>query len=271
MHMSNKYASWGPARLMVIKYGGNAMSADHDDPVLAELADLWESGTRIVLVHGGGPEIDRALERLGISTERIDGLRVTDAATLEVTEAVLCATVNKRVVRTLLKLGVPAVGISGQDGGSLSADFDRSTGADLGYVGAIVSARDKLLLTLLDNGYLPVVAPLAVASDLSTALNVNADLSAGAIAGTLKADAFVQITNVSGIYRSLSDPTSRIRRLAIAEAEAFVSSEHCQSSMKPKVRAAIAAVLNGAKAAYVCGSGEKSIARALAGESTFIA
>lgn len=271
MHMPHDYATAPPDRLIVIKYGGNAMTDGGTDAILAEVATLWRSGTAVVLVHGGGPEIDRALARSGITTRRIDGLRVTDEPTLEVTEAVLCATLNKRIVRHLLGLGIAAVGISGQDGNTLTAEVDGSTGHDLGYVGRIIQTSTGLLRALLDAGYLPVVAPLAVATDFATALNVNADLSAGAIAGALRADAFVQITNVSGIYRDLTDPQSRFDRLGITEAQRFVASDGCQSSMKPKLRAAIDAVLKGARAAYVCAAGEGAIAQALLGEATVIA
>ena len=200
MHMMHEYA-----RTLVVKYGGGAMrgcGGGEVDPVLAELAMLRGAGSAVVLVHGGGPEIDSALAELGISTSRIDGLRVTDAATLRVTEAVLCASINKRIVRGALALGMPAVGLSGQDGGMLIAERAVGLhGEDLGYVGQIVSTDVRPLRALLDAGLLPVVAPLAVARSGDHAYNVNADLAAAALAGALRADVFVAITNVPRVFR----------------------------------------------------------------------
>ncbi len=147
------------------------------DPVLTEIASLREAGAAVVLVHGGGPEIDAALTQRGIVTKRIDGMRVTDAVTLEVTEAVLCGSVNKRLVRDALALGIPAVGLSGQDGNLLVAERTGGLrGEDLGYVGRIVATDASPLRALLDAGFVPVVAPLAISRDGAHAYNVNADL-----------------------------------------------------------------------------------------------
>lgn len=267
MHMPHKYASLPPGGLLVVKYGGNAMSVQTDDPVLAEVATFWREGTRVVIVHGGGPEIDRALERLGIATERIGGLRVTDAKTLEITEAVLCGTVNKRLVRACYSLGLPAVGVSGEDGHMLIADIEHG---DLGYVGTIVATNARLICALLDAGYLPVVAPLGVSRDGSAALNVNADLSAGALAGALSADAFVIITNVFGIYRDVNDPLTKIPILTIDEAIAFAGDDRCQASMKPKVQGAVTAVRSGALSAYIGGKADAPVRTALSGGATMI-
>jgi acetylglutamate kinase len=255
----------------VVKYGGNAMPADGPDPILAELAELWRAGTPVVVVHGGGPEIDRALEERGITTERIAGMRVTDAATLETTESTLCGTINKRIVRTCQMLGLPAVGVSGEDGPTLIAHRAVGAGgADLGFVGEIAVTDVRLLETLLNSGYLPVVAPLAIAENRTHAFNVNADLAAAAIAGALAASAFVAITNVPRIFRDPDDPSSGIDRLSIDEATAFVASDACRSSMKPKLTAAIEAVRDGAGASYICGAKPNAVRAALAGDATII-
>ena len=257
-----------------MKYGGNAMvesSPEGSDPVLEEIAALWRAGSAVVLVHGGGPEIDRALTRRGIASRRVDGMRVTDAATLEVTEAVLCGSVNKRIVRQCLALDLPAVGISGEDGGTLIAG--RALGlndADLGYVGAISAVNTRLLRALLDAGFLPVVAPLAVACDASHAYNVNADLAASAIAVALEGDAFVAITNVPRVLRELENPTSGIARLTPDEAFRFVASDACSSSMKPKMAAAATAARDGVGAAYICSAKPRTIAAALKGDATIV-
>ncbi len=268
MHMEHNYAS-----PIVIKYGGNAMlepsppitpSPPKGDPTLAEAAALHEPGDPVVLVHGGGPEIDRRLAANSIEIHRIDGLRVTSAEALEITEAVLCATINKRLVRAFALAGTKAAGISGQDGGVLVARFARGRrGENLGYVGEIVDCDPGLLLALLRAGYLPVVAPLAIAEDGSNALNVNADLAAAAIAGALRARAFVISTNVARVLRDPADPSSAIDRMTIDEARAFMCSPACSGGMLPKLRSAVTAVETGAKCAYICAAGPGAIARAL--------
>ncbi len=281
---------------LVVKYGGAALalachgergsSACHperrreapeskdegppSDPVLAEIAELWRAGTQIVLVHGGGPEIDRALEARGIATERIAGQRVTDAATLEVAEAVLCGTINKRLVRAFLALGIPAAGISGEDASLLVADRLHSSGASLGFVGDVIACNPQLLEALLRSRILPVVAPLAVARDALHAYNVNADLAAAAIASGVKAEAFVLVTNVARVLRDPDDPASGIDRMTPEEARAFAATDACRSSMKPKVIAAANAAQAGVEAAYISGAGPGAIAAARGGDATVI-
>ncbi|HZV76264.1 MAG TPA: acetylglutamate kinase [Candidatus Babeliales bacterium] len=267
--MTHKYAS-----TLVVKYGGGAMPLNRpaeNDPILAEIASLRRAGSQVVLVHGGGPEIDAALALRGIETARIDGLRVTDLASLEVTEAVLCGSINKRIVRDALGLGLPAVGVSGQDGNMLVAERALGKGgANLGYVGTIVATDARPIRALLDAGFLPVVAPLAVARDASHALNVNADSAAAAIAAELGADAFVAVTNVRRVLRDPDDPASGIDRFTADEAFAFAAGDACRSSMKPKVTAAAGAVKRGAAAAYICAFKTNAIASALAGDATIV-
>src|SRR5271166_2295371 len=160
--------------LLVIKYGGNALAAPgHSDPLLDEVALRVRERDLVVLVHGGGPQIDAALAERGIAERRVDGLRVTDAKTLAVTESVLCGTVNKALVRALLARGVRAAGVSGQDGPLLVARPIESR--TLGYVGEIETVRTAILEGLFAVRLTPVVAPLAVTTDAATALNVNAD------------------------------------------------------------------------------------------------
>ncbi len=251
----NEYASLFASGLLVVKYGGNAMGDEAGaatDPVLRAIAGLWATGTRIVLVHGGGPEIDRALAQRGIPTRRIDGMRVTDGPTLESTEAVLCGTINKRLVRNCTALGIPAAGISGQDAKTLVArKLLPENGADLGFVGEVVACDPALLHALLDAGFLPVVAPLAISTDAAHAFNVNADLAAAAIAGALNADAFIMLTNVPRVLRDRNDPASGIDRLALAEARAFATSDACEGGMKPKMDAAILALERGSHTVHI--------------------
>ena len=280
MHMEHNYAT-----PIVVKYGGNALGVGEGggvipsvgpegrsrgtDPLLDSVVKLHLHGTSIVLLHGGGPEIDRWLADRNVPTRRVDGLRVTDEATLEVTEAVLCATINKRLVRACAQLGAKAVGISGEDGATLAATAARgSRGEDLGYVGEITHCDPSLINLLLAANYLPIVAPLAVAKDGDHAFNVNADLAAAALAGALRAHAFVMITNVSRVRRDPSDPASGIDRMTVDEAKAFALTPACEGGMKPKMQAAIAAVEAGAQAAYI--AAQQPIADILAGNATVI-
>ncbi|HKU66712.1 MAG TPA: acetylglutamate kinase [Candidatus Baltobacteraceae bacterium] len=257
---------------LVVKYGGNAMGGAAEDALFCELAALRAAGHAVILVHGGGPEIDEALRRRGLSSRRVDGLRVTDQDALDVVEAVLCATANKRLVRSCLQQGISAVGISGQDGGLIRARRARSpSGGDLGFVGEIVSVDPAPLLALLQSGYLPVVSPIAVDERAEHAYNVNADTVAGAIAAAIKADAYVALTNVDRVLRDPADPGTAIEELSLPDALHFASSEACATGMRPKLLAAIDAIAGGASRAYICGTKPGAIAGALAGDATVIA
>jgi len=248
---------------------GVALSLSKGD-LLSSLVALHAGGTPVVLVHGGGPEIDRWLAERNVPTHRVDGLRVTDEPTLEVTEAVLCATINKRLVRACSALGAKAVGISGEDAHTLVATRARGrNGEDLGYVGDVASCDPSLLNLLLAADFLPVVAPLAVAADNAHAYNVNADLAAAALAGALRARAFVMVTNVSRVRRDPSDPASTIDRMTLADAQQFAQSPACEGGMQPKMQAAISAVRSGAEASFICEP--QPIAGILAGNATVIA
>jgi len=257
---------------IVVKYGGNAMGgADASDPLLDECAARVAGGDRLVLVHGGGPQIDAELAGRGIGQRRIGGLRVTDADTLAVTERVLCGTVNKALVRALNRRGVRAVGVSGQDGGLLIArPVPAVAGESLGFVGEVVRVDPAVLHALLNGGFVPVVAPLGLAADGSGALNVNADSAAGAIAGAMRADAYVVITNVPRVRRRLDDPASEIASLDVAEARGLLADGSFDGGMKPKIEGALDALTRGAGRAVICGSAAAALAGALAGEGTTI-
>jgi acetylglutamate kinase len=263
----------GHCVLIVLKYGGNAMATPGDaDPLLDDIVERARAGDRIVLVHGGGPQIDAALAERHIVTQRIDGQRVTDAATLAVTEAVLCGSVNKALVRELARRGVPAAGISGQDGNLLEARrLCSASGESLGFVGDIVLVRPALLEALLEGGFIPVVAPLGLETGSGSALNINADASAGAIAGALHADAYVVVTNVERVRRVLDDPSTGLDRVSPAQAQAFLDDGTFDGGMRPKIQSALAALASGARSAIVCGGGAGALSGALAGNGTIIA
>jgi acetylglutamate kinase len=252
---------------LVVKYGGNALGLAGE--LLVSLVALHKEGRPVVLVHGGGPEIDRWLAERDTPTHRIEGLRVTDAQTLEVTEAVLCATINKRLVRACAALGAKAAGISGEDGRTLIARRAYgSSGEDLGFVGAVTQSDPQLIELLLGAGYLPVVAPLAISEDGTQAYNVNADLAAAAIAGALGAQAFVLVTNVTRVLRDVDDPSSAIDHLTLDDARAFAASPDCAGGMLPKMQAAITAIESGSSASYICSP--QRIEDVLAGNATIV-
>jgi acetylglutamate kinase len=254
--------------LIVLKYGGNAMVAGTDDPVLDEIAALAAGGTRIVVVHGGGPQIDAALRERGIAEERIDGLRVTSAAARDVVEAVLCGSVNKDLVRGLLARGARAFGFAGQDGALLTATRLRVPDGDLGFVGVPAAVDAALLRAILGLGVVPVIAPLGLDVAANAALNLNADTAAGAIAAALGADAYVVLTNVAGVRRDRHDPASVMPRITIAEARGFLDDGTFSDGMRPKMRAAIEAVAGGARRALIAEAAPDGIRHALEGAGT---
>lgn len=254
--------------LIVLKYGGNAMLPGAADPVLDEIAELATAGISIVMVHGGGPQIDAALRVHGVREERIDGLRVTSSEVLDVVESVLCGTVNKELVRHLIARGARAFGFSGQDAGVLAARHMVLPGGDLGFVGEPAAVDTGLIRGLLALGLLPVIAPLGLDAAANTALNLNADTAAGAIAGALAADAYVVLTNVAGVRRDRDDPATVIPRLTIAQAEGFLADGTFSDGMRPKMRAAIDAVRRGARRAVIGEAGRDGIRSALGGAGT---
>lgn len=256
------------AMLIVLKYGGNAMTAGTDDPVLDEIAALSRTGTSVVVVHGGGPQIDAALKIHHIPEQRIEGLRVTPAAVRDVVEAVLCGTVNKDLVRGLLARGARAFGFAGQDAAILTARRMTVSGGDLGYVGEPAGVDAALLRGVLGLGVLPVIAPLGLDPVENVALNLNADTAAGAIAAALEADAYVVLTNVAGVRRDRHDPGSVIPRLTIAEAQGFLADGTFADGMRPKMRAAIEAVAGGARRAVIAAAVRDGIGAALGGAGT---
>lgn len=256
--------------LIVVKYGGNALPRPGaPDDVLDDIAERVHGGDAVVLVHGGGPQIDAGLSAVGVVTRRVAGLRVTDDATLAVTEYVLCGTVNKALVRALARREMRAVGISGEDGRLL---LGRRTvlagGESLGHVGEVTTVQSAVLTVLLAAGYLPVVAPLALERETLAPLNINADRAAGAIAGALGADAYIVVTNVQRVLRDRNDPQSGIGEITPQEARGYLADGTFSDGMIPKAEGALDAIACGVKRAMICGSGPHALTRALAGEAT---
>lgn len=239
------------AKIAVIKLGGHAM----DDIGLLcafaqDLAKLATKNLKFVIVHGGGPAINVLLQRLGIQSSFLNGLRVTTPETLEAVELALCGQVNKTIVRHLQKFGVPAVGISGQDGNLLQAQRKNE---QLGLVGTITRVQPALLEALLAGDFLPIVAPVALNADFQP-LNVNADTAAGAIAGALKADYFILISDVPGVLDAEQKllPRLGLRQIASLRAAGVVTGgmipklECCQYALDQGSQSAL--ILNGKEA-----------------------
>lgn len=250
-----------PTSTLVVKYGGHAM----DDPALClpfakALAQLCALDMRCVVVHGGGPHINALLKRLHIESRFVNGLRVTDTATMEVVEMVLCGQVNKAVVTLLQQADVNAVGMCGKDGGLLHAHVRDPA---FGLVGDVHTVNARVLDTLLDAGFVPVVAPVALgpAETSGASLNVNADTAAGAIAGALCADYFVLISDVPGV---LDAKGTLLPCLSRAEIETHMASGVIHGGMIPKVKACLHALNAGCRKALILdGRAQSSLARFL--------
>lgn len=240
---------------VVIKYGGHAMDKPElSEAFAADLTRLAAQGMRLVVVHGGGPQISALLNRLHVESRFVNGLRVTDAACMEAVEMVLCGQVNKAVVSALARHGARAAGISGRDGNLLLA---RRKHPDLGLVGDVEAVDPSLPRCLLDAGFVPVIAPVASGSE-GEALNINADTAAGALAGALEADYFVLISDVPGVLDAQGRLISGLSR---AEITRLIDQGVISGGMIPKVEACLnaldagcgrALILDG-RAVQVCG------------------
>ncbi|MFZ0409553.1 MAG: acetylglutamate kinase [Cyanobium sp.] len=236
-------------RTVVVKYGGAAMvRADLRDAVFRDLALLACVGVQPVVVHGGGPEINQWLSRVGIEARFRDGLRMTDEATMEVVEMVLVGKVNKQIVNGLNQVGGRAVGLCGSDGNLLQA---RTHGdGSLGLVGDVAAVTCDVIKPLLEGGYIPVIS--SVAPDLQgRAHNINADTVAGELAAALQAEKLILLTDTCGILRDRQDPESLIRQLTLAEARDLIGSGVVNGGMIPKTECCIRALAQGVSAAHI--------------------
>jgi len=239
-------------RPIVIKVGGGTLVGG----ALEDLPGIVGAGRRVALVHGGGPQLTRVLDALGIPTRFHEGLRVTDDQTLEVAEMVYAGSVNKALVRELNALEVPAVGISGTDGPTLLVE----PVAGLGRVGEVEQVKPALVHAIWAGGFVPVVAPLGLGPE--GAYNVNADAAAAALAVGLGADRLFLLTNVDGLLKD----GSPIESLAPEECEGYVASGLAAGGMVPKLRAAAEAARGGVEARIINGNTERVLAAAIAGE-----
>ena len=225
--------------IVVVKYGGNAMIDETlKQQVMEDIALLWLIGVKVVLVHGGGPEISDLMKKLGKKPEFVDGLRVTDKETVDIVQMVLAGKVNKSLVTLLQMKGGHAVGLSGMDGGIIEA---RMKDERLGYVGEITKIRTRPITDLLEKNYIPVVS--TVASDHNgNVYNINGDTAAAYIAGALGAARLIMMTDVAGILRDKDDPTSLITNITVSEAKQLYADGVISGGMIPKVDCCIEAI-----------------------------
>jgi acetylglutamate kinase len=236
-------------RTVVVKYGGAAMKdSTLKDRVIRDLVFMSCVGIRPVLVHGGGPEINSWLEKLGIEPQFKDGLRVTDAATMDVVEMVLVGRVNKEIVSLIDRSGGAAVGLCGKDGNLIVARPDGREG--IGFVGEVSSVNVDILNTLVKSGYIPVVSSVA-ADENGQAYNINADTVAGEIAAALGAEKLILMTDTPGLMRNFKDPNTLIRQLDIQGARALIEDGTVSGGMIPKLTCCVRSLAQGVKAAHI--------------------
>ena len=234
---------------IVIKYGGSAMADKTlQNAVFRDLALLSSVGVQIVVVHGGGPEINHWLEKLGIKPVFLDGLRITDTETMDVVEMVLTGRVNKQIVSGINNHGRLAVGLSGIDGGLIEA---RTLGdGSHGLVGEVAKVNTKLLSPLLEKGYVPVISSVANSSD-GRSHNINADTVSGELAAALGAEKLILLTDTPGILRNENDPSSLIEKIRLSEARELIDRGIVKAGMKPKVECCIRSLAQGVNAAHI--------------------
>ena len=236
-------------RTVVVKYGGAAMKdGSLKEGVIRDLVFMSCVGIRPVLVHGGGPEINSWLEKIGIEPQFKDGLRVTDAATMDVVEMVLVGRVNKEIVSLINQSGGKAVGLCGKDGNLITARPDGREG--IGFVGEVSNVNVDILNTLVKSGYIPVVSSVA-ADENGQAYNINADTVAGEIAAALGAEKLILMTDTPGLMRDFKDPTTLIRQLDIQGARALIDDGTVSGGMIPKLSCCIRSLAQGVKAAHI--------------------
>lgn len=224
-------------KTVVVKYGGNAMlNEDLKRYVMEDIVLLHTIGIKVVLVHGGGPEINAMLEKVGKESKFIGGLRYTDAETMEIVQMVLAGKLNKGIVGMLVQQGGKAVGLSGTDGGLLRAKKLEKDGVDLGFVGEVTKVNPEIIQSLLKENCIPVVSTIALGEDGDNIrYNINADTAAAKIAIALGAEKFVQLTNVPGVLKDVNDPSSLIQRIHIEDVDKYFKDGTISGGMIPKI------------------------------------
>ncbi|WP_439653897.1 acetylglutamate kinase [Selenomonas ruminis] len=246
-------------KTIVIKYGGNAMiNDDLKEKVMQDVALMKYVGIRPVIVHGGGPEITGFLKKVGKQSSFVAGLRVTDEETVEIAEMVLDGKVNSEIVNLLNRRGVKAVGLSGKDAGLIQArkklatvyEGEESKKVDIGYVGEVAAINSGIIEDLLDQDYVPIIAPIGVGEN-GESYNINADYVAAEIAGALEAEKLLLLTDIEGIYKDFNDKNTFISTLHLPEARQYIKEGIIAGGMIPKVEACLTALEKGAGKTHI--------------------
>jgi len=243
----NKYEG----KTFVIKYGGSIMSNDAAKQAFVEdIALMTSAGIKVVIVHGGGPLINKWVKKTGGESKFIKGLRVTDQETMEIVEMVLSGNVNKRLSSILSQRGLKAIGISGRDSNLIGAKkkfvYENSKKIDIGFVGEVASINKKVLTTLLKNNYIPVISPVGADAE-GNSYNINADYAAAAISGVLKAEKLLIMTDIDGVYTDITDPSTLLSSITVEETKEFINKGVIYGGMIPKLECCVAAINKGTK------------------------
>ena len=237
-------------KIIVVKYGGSAMVDEElKKNVIEDVTLLKLVGFKPIIVHGGGKEISRWVSKVGMEPEFVNGLRKTDAPTMELAEMVL-GKVNKSLVQLVQELGVNAIGVSGKDGGLLKVEKKYSTGQDIGYVGDIKGVNAKVLYDLLEKDFLPIVCPVGLDDSFET-YNINADDAACAIARAVNAEKLAFLTDVKGVYKAPQDKETLISELSVSEARELISNGNIGGGMLPKLNNCIEAIEDGVSRVHI--------------------
>ncbi len=235
-------------KIIVVKYGGNAMiNEELKDSVMRDIVLLSLIGIKVVLVHGGGPEITDMLAKVGKKTEFVNGLRVTDKESVEIVQMVLAGKINKNLVNLLSVQGGKAIGLSGIDGQMIMA---QPKDPALGFVGDITDVNPQIIFDVLDKGYIPVISTVACDAEGNT-YNVNADTAAAKIAGALSAESLISMTDISGILRDKDDPDSLISTICVSDTHELISDGVINGGMIPKVECCTEAIRRGVKKVFI--------------------
>jgi len=237
-------------KVVIIKYGGNAMiSPELFDAVIEDIILLQLVGIHVVLVHGGGPEINEMLDKLGMESRFVNGLRYTDKETMDVVQSVLCGKVNKDLVATIVRKGGSAVGLCGLDGKLFEAR--KMVGEDYGYVGDITCVNPGIVLQAINDGHIPVIATVAFGIDDDTPYNINADTAAAKLAVALKAEKLILLTNTRGVLRVKDDESTLIKVIRPEEINGLMEEKIIADGMIPKIECCADAISGGVRRTHI--------------------
>ncbi len=240
-------------KTIVIKYGGNAMiNEELADAVMEDIILLSLVGIRVVLVHGGGPDINEMLQKTGKESKFVDGLRCTDEETMDIVQMVLCGRVNKNLVSTINRKGGKAIGLCGIDGGTIKAKkFVAKNGHEYGLVGEIMKIDPQLIQNAIENHYIPVVSSVAQGIDEDVSYNINADLAASELAIALEAEKLILLTDVSGVLRDPSDESTLISEIYPEDVQTLKDEGIISGGMIPKIDCCVQAIRGGVRRAHI--------------------